>query len=266
MVEFLPVTFFNRNQTSIGRNLSLARQVASLGETRLQCQMSIFMNHSIPKADLQFFDPKRDYTVTWGKLPHWAQTGTVCFITWRTVDSFPESAKTAFQSERNQLLIDSGIDPTQDWKAALKNLPPHTRSRLQWSLFTSWDRELDLGRGACVLKHPELANEVSKSLLHFDGDRYLLTDLVIMPNHIHLLVAFRNEDLLRSQCTLWKRFTARQINRYLKKTAEFWQVEQFDHLIRSPDQFGRYRQYIADNPGRAGLTNGAYLCYSKVNV
>jgi putative transposase len=220
------------------------------------------MDDAIPKSDLQFFDPKKDYTVAWRHLPHWAQTGTVCFITWRTCDSLPESAKIALQIERKRLLLDAGIDPAGDWKSALKELPPPARSRLQWLLFTQWDQHLDLGLGECVLMRPELSKIVGESLKHFAGDRYLLTDFVVMPNHVHLLAAFQNEDLLFSQCTSWKRFTARQINKLIGRSDEFWQVEQFDHLIRGPEQFERYREYIANNPRQAGLTKGGYLWYS----
>jgi putative transposase len=39
---------------------------------------------------LQFFDRKQDFTVAWKTLPHWAQAGTVCFLTCRTADSLPE--------------------------------------------------------------------------------------------------------------------------------------------------------------------------------
>ena len=36
---------------------------------------------------LQTFDPKADYSIIERKLPHWAQAGTICFLTWRTADS-----------------------------------------------------------------------------------------------------------------------------------------------------------------------------------
>jgi hypothetical protein len=77
------------------------------------------------------------------------------------------------------------------------------------------------------------------------------------------MVAFREESMLLTQCTLWKRFTGRQINQLLGFRGEFWQVEQFDHLIRTEEQFEYYRRYIADNPHKAGLAAGSYRWYSK---
>ncbi len=64
-----------------------------------------------------------------------------------------------------------------------------------------------------MLREPELSQIVMNSLLHFDNDRYAPTDAVVMPNHVHVLVAFRDEDSLITQCKSWKHFTATQINK-----------------------------------------------------
>ena len=252
------------------------------------------MSEPQPLSGLQCFDPKQDYTVAWKRLPHWAQAGTVCFITWRTADSLPKEAIGRLNQQRQELLRQMQLDPNGDWKASLAKLPPAVRGQLHWSFFTAWDLELDNAAGACVLREPELSEIVMNSLLHFDNDRYVLTDAVVMPNHVHLLVAFRDEDSLITQCTSWKRFTAKEINRWLRGRAggekeeslghgmtelrssvvprprfqvppdgEFWQVEQFDHLVRSPEDFDKYRRYIADNPAKARLRAGSFRYFMK---
>jgi type I restriction enzyme R subunit len=212
---------------------------------------------------IQFFDAEQEISIVWKALPHWAQTGTVCFITWRTADSMPWSVLERLADERRALLSSFGLDSEGNWKSELAKLPPQVRGRVQWSLFTAWDRQLDSGAGECVLARPSISQIVLYGLLHFDGDRYMLTDAVIMPNHVHVLVAFREESMLISQCTSWKRFTGRRIHDVLGLVGEFWQVEQFDHLVRSPEQFEHYRRYIADNPHNAGLAAGTYRWYSK---
>jgi type I restriction enzyme R subunit len=53
-----------------------------------------------------------------------------------------------------------------------------------------WHDALDAGHGACVLRQPDLATIVGNSLRHFDGERYLMLDFVVMPNHVHLLASF----------------------------------------------------------------------------
>ena len=213
--------------------------------------------------DLQFFDPQQDRTIVCHNLPHWMQAGTVCFITWRTADSLPADVQQRITLERRRLLLDRGIDPDGDWRSDLAKLPAVDRGHVQWGLFRIWDGALDQGHGACVLADPELNKLVGDSLMHFDGDRYFLTDYVVMPNHVHLLAAFRNEEIMLSQCTSWKRYTARAINRHLKQSGEFWQVEPFDHLVRSLEQFEHYRRYIASNPEHARLPVGSYRLYSK---
>jgi type I restriction enzyme R subunit len=212
----------------------------------------------------RFFDPKQGYAVAWKTLPHWAQSGTVCFITWRTLDSLPASAQERISAERRDLLIKSGLDPNGAWKSELESRSYRDRGRIQWQLFALSDRHLDAGAGACVLARPEISLIVEQSLKHFDGVRYILTDYVVMPNHVHLLVAFGDEAMLLTQCTSWKRFTATEINRTLRIDGDFWQPEQFDHLVRGPEQFEYFRRYIADNPRKACLPAVAYRHFSKL--
>ncbi len=107
---------------------------------------------------------------------------------------------------------------------------------------------LDKGWGACVLSRTELSKIVADSLMHFDGDRYHMGDFVVMPNHVHLLVCLINETDILDQCYSWKKFTAGKINKALGSSGRFWQEESFDHLVRSPEQFGAIQHYIADNP------------------
>ncbi len=211
----------------------------------------------------QFFDPKQDVAVACKNLPHWAQVGTLAFLTWRTADSLPAAALHRITDERAERIKSFGLDPTGNWKAALSKLPLSDRGRLQWSLFELWDKQIDAGAGAQLLAKPELSEIVANSLLHFDEVRYFLTDFVVMPNHVHLLAAFASENALLQQCTSWKRFTGRQINLIAGTRGEFWQVEQFDHLVRSEDQFLHYRRYIANNPDQARLPPGSFRHYAK---
>jgi REP element-mobilizing transposase RayT len=193
----------------------------------------------------QFFDPKQDFTVAWKTLPHWAQAGTLCFITWRTRDSLPAAAESRITRERSKLVDHPGA---------------------KWSVFEILDGELDHNFGQYLLARPECSEIVANSLLHFDNERYLLTDFVVMPNHVHVLVAFHDIDSIITQCENWKRFSARRINQLLGYRGEFWQVEQFDHLVRGPEYFQHFRQYIAENPSKARLATGSYRHYSKTLV
>jgi len=122
---------------------------------------------------------------------------------------------------------------------------------------------LDRGYGECLLRDANAAELVASSLHHFDGQRYALSDFVIMPNHVHLLVGLLGETGIEAQCKSWKSYSAREINLLLGRRGRFWQEESFDHLVRSPEQFERFQRYIAENPAKAGLGAGEFLYCPK---
>lgn len=122
---------------------------------------------------------------------------------------------------------------------------------------------LDQGYGECVLKLQDLATIVMDALRFFDGDRYVLADAVVMPNHVHALVGMKGKHEPKKLCRSWKHFSAVKINEALKRRDEFWQTESFDHAVRTPDAFIGFRDYIAANPSKAGLLKGEYLLYSS---
>ncbi|MEZ6138721.1 MAG: hypothetical protein R3C53_27870 [Pirellulaceae bacterium] len=196
-------------------------------------------------------------------MPHWSQVGCICFVTWRLGDSLPVEVLERIDREIELLLLDEGIDPRADWKQQLAMLTTKRRGQVQWKLFTTRDKFLDRGLGDCHLANPRSSTIVMDSLKKFDTERYFLTDAVVMPNHAHFLCAFADEERFLKQCTEWKRYTGRQINRVLGHCGEFWQVDQFDHLIRSPEQFEHYRRYIASNPVEAKLPRYKYLHFQK---
>ena len=251
--------------------------------------------------DVRFFDCNEDYSVVWKDLPHWTQAGALAFVTWRTADSMPEEVLKEWNRERDQILVTNGLDPKGNWRQKLRKLPAPNRGRVRWLLFTAWDLRLDYAAGDCLLADERCSEIVMNSLLHFDGERYIVTDAVIMPNHVHLIAAFQSEEALLTQCTSWKHFTATAIRR-LQRTVDpplrrrgfsepalpnsmksdafesqpaerldnskyqkqaFWQPEQFDHLIRSEAQFRYFRRYIANNPHRANLQPGTFRHYTR---
>ncbi|MEX2140336.1 MAG: transposase [Pirellulales bacterium] len=213
---------------------------------------------------IQVFDPKQDYAIVERRLPHWSQSGTLAFITWRTWDSIPANVLAEWLALRNAWLRRHGIDPEgANWRTALNKLDVHQALEFRLMISDRWNDHLDACHGECVLRRPELAGEVASSLTHFDQERYDLTDFVVMPNHVHLLVAFPDEQSMLNQCESWKHYTAVKTNRALGRNGRFWQQDGFDHLVRTVQQFEYYRQYIADNPRRARLGEGEYIHLSK---
>ena len=135
-----------------------------------------------------------------------------------------------------------------NWREQLQALGGSKAREVLDALWNRWEDSLDTCHGACVLRNAELARIVADSLLHFDGERYMMLDFVVMPNHVHILVSFPNEQSMLTQCESWKHFTATQINRRMNRRGRFWQQDAFDHLVRSERQFWYLRDYIAANP------------------
>jgi putative transposase len=214
---------------------------------------------------IQFFDPDAQVAVWEGRrLPHWCQAGTICFATWRTWDSIPQEVLLRWRLEREAWLVKLGIDPhSPDWKEQVRRLPRATTIEHRRMVAERWEQELDRCHGLCPLRDADCSEIVANSLMKFDGDRYVVLDYVIMPNHVHLLAAFASQDAMISQFESWKHFSAVQINRWLKRSGRFWQVEDFDHLVRHEEQFQYLRRYIAENPRNANLKFGEYRHYSK---
>ncbi|MDZ4848269.1 MAG: transposase [Pirellulaceae bacterium] len=215
------------------------------------------------QQDISYFDPDSEWSIVERGLPHWTQAGCVVFITWRLDDSLPAEVLQQLDAEIKDVLLSERLDPSANWKLQLASRDPRVRGKVQRKLFAIRDKYLDCGYGACHLANPVDANTVLNSLRKFDGDRYFLSDAVVMPNHAHFLCDFASETEMLKQCTEWKRYSGRQINQRHSLLGEFWQVDQFDHLIRSPEQFEHYRRYIAENPSRAKLQEGTFLHFHK---
>ena len=217
-----------------------------------------------PDPVFHTFDPDADVERSARNLPHWFQPGVAVFITFRTADSLPKEVLERWRRELldwlrrhdlpTKLAFDaSGLDAVE---LSRRHEFQRLRNRLR-------QQSLDDCHGACVLKQPELADEVARSLLHFDGDRYDLDSFVVMPNHVHVLVQFRPPTTMRKQLESWLHFSATQINRRLEQKGRFWQSEPFDHLVRSAEQFEYLRRYIGENPAKARLRTGEFLYWSR---
>jgi REP element-mobilizing transposase RayT len=166
---------------------------------------------------IQFFDPNQPVAYLKGSLPHWRQEGAIYFVTFRTADSLPRHRVPARYAHGD-------------------------RTRTFHEL-------LDAGHGQCPLAIPQCRTIVERTLMHFEHERYLLDELVVAPNHVHVLVVpFENHglsDIVRS----WKSYSAKQINRVLGRVGPLWQKESFDHILRSAAQLESVRAYVRAHPG-----------------
>ena len=157
-----------------------------------------------------------------GYLPHFDSPEVVQHIVFRMADSLPG--------------------------AAFEALPDDAPLRLQ-----RLDAELDLGRGAALLKQADVAAIVQTALLHFDGRRYRLLAWSVMPNHVHALVEPAQGSRLGEIVHSWKSFTAHEINGLLRREGSFWAADYFDRFVRDEDHFHQTVDYVEQNAVKAGL-------------
>ncbi|MBI3661753.1 MAG: transposase [Acidobacteria bacterium] len=165
-------------------------------------------------------------------LPHWHPEGHPLFITWRLHGSLPKEVLQAIKNDRkNKKRTSAG------------------------KTFRNADRLLDRAQsGPLWLKDPRIANCVVDSLRRGDAElnHYRLHAFVVMANHVHALLT--PLVAVRRITNGIKGVTSREANRILRRTGQpFWQVESYDHWVRSDAQFERIRAYIENNPVHAGL-------------
>ncbi|WP_182866745.1 transposase [Stieleria mannarensis] len=210
------------------------------------------------KLTPQLFDREQEFAIDEHARPHWMQAGAITFITMRLADSIPREVILRWDRERLEFLRNNGVR-SAEWRQGREELSDVARKRFDKHFRRLREDELDTCLGDCVLRDPRAAKVVHEALLCFDDDRYLMGDFVIMPNHIHLLAAFRDDTAMRKQCWSWMRFTARKINGLNGSSGSLWQEEPFDHLVRSNEQLNYLRRYIAENPVKAGLAPGDFV-------
>jgi putative transposase len=187
--------------------------------------------------------PLRSGIHTRGYLPHVKREGASYFITFRLADSLPKEALIKLNLDRAERLQNFQQRPAAQ---KLEEIERDFRRELE--------RLLDRGVGACHLRCPEIAALTADTLRHFHESRYLLSEWVIMPNHVHAIVwpfpNFLLSDILKS----WKQYVSRRARKILKLGGDhFWQPESYDHWIRNSAERARIARYIRNNPVKAGL-------------
>jgi putative transposase len=105
-------------------------------------------------------------------------------------------------------------------------------------------------RGACRLFLRELTllrNELSFRLLAW----------VIMPDHVHLLVAPSPQAQLRTIMQGSKGRFARRWNELTYRRGSLWQARYYESTVRTEAQLIRWVEYIESNPVKAGMVRSA---------
>ena len=195
---------------------------------------------------LHFFDPAYDLEIYHGDLPHWRQEGAIYFVTFRLADSLP-------QAKIQQLKDDRAA-----WIKMYKHKSGYNFTKEDWTTYKYLFHDrikkwLDAQDGSCILKRQDIIEVFVNSLRFFEGQKYDLDSFVIMPNHVHVIVAPLNGFNLSEITHSWKSYSANKINKILGLTGQLWQHESYDHIIRNEESLIQIRKYIENNPIKAGI-------------
>ncbi len=70
--------------------------------------------------------------------------------------------------------------------------------------------------------------------------------MLLMPDHLHGIIAFPRDPGMKTAITNWKKYVARTLG-------VSWQRDFFDHRLRDPHEEDEKQSYILMNPVRKGL-------------
>ena len=194
------------------------------------------------KHNTNCFNPAAPTAHLSGNLPHWRQDGCMYFVTFRLADSLPGGKLKELQLEKEAWLA-KNPEPSKGSEAHF--LWQDEYKRLFQDRIDGW---LDAGHGNCILRNPDARKTVEDSLLHFDGVQYRIDSFVVMPNHVHVLVAPLGYHLLSDIVKAWKSYTGHMLVKSRSVVSPVWQKEYFDHIVRSPESLEKFRNYICANP------------------
>ncbi len=154
----------------------------------------------------------------------------------------------------------AGLRPAHSHASTVKGVPDtlqiHRRRLPHWqSGGSTYFVTFRLAQGRLSEAEREV---VGAACEHWNGERAVVHQYVVMPDHVHLLLT-----PLQRAAGVWhslpeliggiKKFAAREIQAQRAQSGPLWQDEHFDRLIRDEDEFYEKAHYIWDNPRRAGL-------------
>jgi putative transposase len=95
--------------------------------------------------------------------------------------------------------------------------------------------------------------------------KFKLHDFVVMPNHVHLLIEVNNTMTIERAMQLIKGGFSYRLKKECGYGGEVWQPGFSDVRIKDEQSFLQHREYIAQNPVKAGLVDSAEkypYCYT----
>ena len=89
---------------------------------------------------------------------------------------------------------------------------------------------------------------------------FQLHEFVVMPNHLHLLLTPAYEIPLERAIQFIKGGFSYRAKRELGFNGPIWQPSFTEHRIKDAEDYAKHREYVVQNPHRAGLARDYPSC------
>jgi len=114
-------------------------------------------------------------------------------------------------------------------------------------------------------RNADLLIDVLRSLVR--EQKFKLEDFVIMPDHVHLLITLEKSVTIEKAMQLIKGRFSHRLSKEFNFLGEVWQRGYSEVQILNKESFEQRRNYIANNPIKAGLASarGLYpFCFESL--
>ena len=210
------------------------------------------------------------------RRPHIQPLNADLFITFRLVGSIPNSVLRLYW--RKKVCLERQIDQLCGVEGDLNAAALEQQMRLQrfsgeW--FLKFEEILHKAKtGPLWLSIEAVAERIVENLHRLDGQALRLDAYSLMSNHVHTVFRplLSEADLIECPDAAGhpmfigdlpalarimqsiKGRSARECNRVLGRTGQFWEHESFDHVIR-PGKFRKTLLYVLNNRVKAGMVD-----------
>ena len=181
-------------------------------------------------------------------LPRWSVDRAIYHVALHLADAIPVPERAKWREIRESLV-------SVAWQAK-RDLTSDERALLKIAYGERIERYLSSGNGACLLRGLATAEAVEGVLEYGNGKDYVLHCWCVMPNHLHVVVAFERADDLSCTIARWKRISAHHINRLAGRKGPVWMDDAYTRIVRSQEEYRHQLSYVWNNPESARLASG----------
>jgi REP element-mobilizing transposase RayT len=182
------------------------------------------------------------------RLPHYQPKDSILFATFRLTNSLPKEIIAQLHQERDER--EKEIQKESNLEKRLSLIEEEQRR-----YFGHFDSYLDrISTEIRWLENANIAKLVYDAILFYNTTEYDVIAFCIMPNHVHLVADMKHKNVpLHNILKRIKTFTALKSNLILNRSRQFWQNENYDHVVRDGNELTRIITYVIENPVKAGL-------------